>query len=107
MLLGPILLAGLLAAGTVQTPPPVAQADYRFPSGAGLLFFYVKPDKTADFEAVVARLSEVLDKTEDPVRKPKAANWHILRSVEATRDGHAGNGPIPTISTCLQKHLPK
>jgi hypothetical protein len=86
MLLGPILLAGLLAAGTAQTPPPVAQPDYRFPSGAGLLFFYVKPDKTADFEAVVARLSEVLDKTEDPVRKPQAANWHILRSVEATPD---------------------
>ena len=96
MLFGSIVLAGMLASGWNGTTPaaslpqtsvpgasPVG-ADYKFPSGAGLLFFYVKPDKTADFEAVVARLSEVLDKTEDPVRKPQAANWHILRSVEAT-----------------------
>ena len=92
--LGPIVLAGLVFAGSLQTPPPVArsaggpaaQADYRFPSGAGLLFFYVKPDKTTDFEAVIARLSEVLDKTEDPIRKQQAANWRILRSVETTPD---------------------
>ncbi|HKV99520.1 MAG TPA: hypothetical protein VJN96_06845 [Vicinamibacterales bacterium] len=86
MLLGPIVLAGFLVVGSVQTPPPVAQPDYRFPSGAGLLFFYVKPARTADFEAVIARLSEVLDKTDDPVRKQQAANWHILRSVETTPD---------------------
>ena len=97
MVLGPMVLAGVLVSGG-QVPPPVArptglpttsqavQADYRFPSGAGLLFFYVKPDRTSDFEAVVARLTDVLDKTEDPVRKQQAANWHILRSVEATPD---------------------
>jgi hypothetical protein len=91
-----MMLAGLLVCGgNAQTPPPatglpttppIAQADYRFPSGAGLLFFYVKPDKTADFEAIVARLGDVLDKTDDPVRKQQAANWHILRSVEVTPD---------------------
>ena len=82
-----IVLAGARrterTSSSLPTPVP-PRIDYKFPSGAGLLFFYVKPDKTADFEAVVARLSEVLDKTEDPVRKPQAANWHILRSVEAT-----------------------
>ncbi len=61
-------------------------ANYAFPSGAGLLFFYVKLDKTSDFEAVVARLVEVLDKSEDPMRKQQAATWHVLRSVEATPD---------------------
>lgn len=97
MQLGPMMLAGLLVSGgAIQTPSPaarqagpsasvpVAQADYRFPSGAGLLFFYVKPDKTADFEAIAARLSDALDKTDDPIRKQQAASWHILRSVEAT-----------------------
>ena len=99
MWLGPIVFAGLVVSGaSVQTPPPTArptslppsapttQGDYRFPSGAGLLFFYVKPDKTADFEAIVARLSEALDKTEDPARKQQAASWRILRSVEASPD---------------------
>ncbi len=98
MLLGPVVLAGLLASlgrgeGLAGSPPqtsvPVtssAGSDYKFPSGAGLLFFYVKADKTSDFEAVVARLGEVLDKTDDPVRKQQGLNWRVLRSVESTGD---------------------
>jgi hypothetical protein len=98
MLLARLVLAAALAPGAAtqvaplpqsaaqQPSSPAAAPDYTFPSGAGLLFFYVKPDKTADFEAVVARLSDVLDKTDDPVRKQQAANWRILRSVETTKD---------------------
>jgi hypothetical protein len=97
--LGATVIACTLAAGTGaqsgtpparQTTPPSAPAagvqNYTFPSGAGLLFFYVKPDKTADFEAVMARLGAVLDGTADPVRKQQAAAWRILKSVETTRD---------------------
>jgi hypothetical protein len=78
-----LIAVWLSAAGGAQTPAP---QNYVFPSGAGMLFFYVKPEKTADFEAVVARLSDALDKTEDPIRKQQAAGWRILRSVEATKD---------------------
>jgi hypothetical protein len=60
--------------------------DYVFSTGAGMLFFYVKPDKSAEFEAVVTRLSEALDKTTDPVRKQQAASWRILKSVELQTD---------------------
>jgi hypothetical protein len=60
--------------------------DYVFSSGAGMLFFYVKPDKSAEFETVVAHLSEALDKTTDPVRKQQAASWKILKSVELQTD---------------------
>jgi hypothetical protein len=66
-------------------PRPVLQ-NYTFPSGAGMLFFYVKPDRTADFEAVVTRLGETLDRAEDPIRRQQAAGWRILRSVETTKD---------------------
>jgi hypothetical protein len=68
--------------------PPVqgASKDYVFTTGAGMLFFYVKPDKSAEFEAVVKRLSEALDKTADPVRKQQAVSWHILKSVELQTD---------------------
>ena len=31
-----------------------------------MCFFYIKPDKTKDFEAVLTRLTEVLAKTPDP-----------------------------------------
>jgi hypothetical protein len=78
---------GLSAIGTpVQTPARPAMQNYTFPSGAGMLFFYVKPDRTADFESVVARLGETLDRADDPTRKQQAAGWRILRSTEATKD---------------------
>jgi hypothetical protein len=67
-------------------PPQPTSTNYAFPSGAGMLFFYVKPDRTADFEAVVTRLSEALDRAEDPIRKQQAAGWRIMKSVETTRD---------------------
>jgi hypothetical protein len=72
--------------GAAAAAAPSPTKDYVFPSGAGILFFYVKPDKSADFEAVVARLSEALDKTQDPVRKQQAASWRILKSVELQTD---------------------
>jgi hypothetical protein len=65
---------------------PTSSKDYVFSTGAGMLFFYVKPDKSVEFEAVVTRLSEALDKTADPVRKQQAAGWRILKSVELQTD---------------------
>jgi hypothetical protein len=67
-----------------QTPPLAAPAapDYVFPSGAGMLFFYVRPDKAADFESVVARLDEALTATSDPIRQQQAASWRVYRSLE-------------------------
>jgi len=81
------------APGPAQdvVPSPVAAKaappqSYTFPSGSGMLFFYVKPDMTADFEAVVDRLADALDHATDPMRKAQAANWRIFKSVETTSD---------------------
>lgn len=76
--------ATTLSAQTLATT--ASSKDYVFSTGAGMLFFYVKPDKSAEFEAVVTRLSEALDKTTDPVRKQQAASWKILKSVELQTD---------------------
>jgi hypothetical protein len=72
-----------------QTPagPQAPVSDYAFPSGSGMFFFYVKPEKATDFEAVVAKVSDVLSKTQDPARKQQAANWRIYRSTETPREG--------------------
>ena len=79
-----------IAAAPRMLPRPVpAQTtihDYTFPSGAGLLLFYVRPDRTADFEAIARRLGEVLDRADDPVRKQQAANWRVFQSVEVARE---------------------
>lgn len=91
--------SGVLAACAVVVPhagyaqtrpapaaPGSASPDYRFDSATGLLLFYVRPDRTADFEATVARLTQALDASTDPVRRQQAAAWRILRSMEPGRD---------------------
>jgi hypothetical protein len=85
---GPLRAVAQTPATTpsAQTLAATTSKDYVFSTGAGMLFFYVKPDKSAEFEAVVTRLSEALDKTTDPVRKQQAASWKILKSVELQTD---------------------
>jgi hypothetical protein len=77
-----LVATSLTAAGQAA---PTGQ-EYVFPSGAGVLFFHVRPELAADFEAVVARLAAALDRSTDPVRKQQAEHWRIYRSAEAPRE---------------------
>jgi hypothetical protein len=84
-------LAARPTASDAQVPAPTRVSptvpqEYVFPSGAGVLFFHVRPDRTQDFEAVMTRLGAALDHTADPVRKQQAATWRIYRSAETPRD---------------------
>jgi hypothetical protein len=58
-----------------------------FSADAGLILNFIKPDKTADFEATVARLREALQNSEKPERKQQAKTWKIFRAVEPGTDG--------------------
>jgi hypothetical protein len=97
------LLAGVATtsgfARPVQQPPPrpapaspapapasAPGSDYIFTGGAGVLFFYVRPDRTADFEGVIGQLGAALDASVDPTRRQQAAAWRIFRSAEPPRD---------------------
>ena len=82
-------VAAMLAGGIVshaQAPPRPAAQEYVFPTGAGVLFFHVRPERAQDFEAIVKRIAESLDRSTDPVRRQQAAHWRIYRSAEAPRD---------------------
>jgi hypothetical protein len=85
VIIGALLTAATAAAQT-PTPRPVPPQEYVFPAGAGAIFLHVRPDRTQDFEAVIARLSHALDQTTDPVRKQQAASWRIYKSVETPRE---------------------
>ena len=77
----------VFGAGAADAPAPMdARQEYAFPSGAGVLFFHVRPERAADFEAVVARLSTALDRSTDPTRRQQAASWRVYRSTEPPRD---------------------
>ena len=81
---------GVCATDAMAQVPPVrpstASSDYTFDVGTALLLFYVRPDRTAEFETVVARLAQALEANPDPARRQQAAAWRILRSSESGRD---------------------
>ena len=75
------------AAAPAQPAQPAAPG-LTFDGDAGLIFMQIKPDKTADFESVMAKLHEALTKTDKPERKQQAAGWKIYKSTEP---GPGGN----------------
>ncbi|HMB80010.1 MAG TPA: hypothetical protein VKI43_08085 [Vicinamibacterales bacterium] len=76
----------LPAPATQATATPVARV---FGSNTGLVLNFIKADKTADFEAVMAKLKDALDKSENPVRKQQAASWRVFKSPDAAAGGAA------------------
>lgn len=80
-LLLPLLAAGQTPATQTPAEPPV-EAQYVFPTGAGMLFFHVRADKADAFEAVMRRLAQVLAASDDDVRRRQAEHFRMFRSVE-------------------------
>ena len=71
------------AAPETAAPPTTRM----FSGDAGLIFFPVKPDRTADFEKIMAKLKEALATSEDPVRREQAAGWKVFKAVEPGPNG--------------------
>ena len=70
------------------TQPPATQPEAPPQLGrvvaadAGIIFFPVKPERTADFEKIVAKLHEAIAASADPVRKEQAAGWRVFKAAE-------------------------
>jgi hypothetical protein len=75
-------------APAAQAAPAQAPPSRVFTSDAGLMFNIVKADKTADFEMVIGKLKEALQKSENPVRKAQAASWKVFKQVEPGPNGN-------------------
>jgi hypothetical protein len=84
-------------------------------SKAGLVLNFIKPEKTGDFEAVVARVREALQKSDRPERKQQAARWKVYRATEPAADGSvlyvfavhpAVPGADDAVSTILAEGFP-
>lgn len=86
-----------------------------FGSDAGLVLNFIKPDKTSDFEAVIAKLKQALQTSKNPVRAQQAASWKVFRAVEPAGNGAvlyvfvispAVRGADYTVSTILNEAFP-
>ena len=120
------IVAGTLSATAAyaqQPPPPAAPAQQAaappaarmFASDGGLVLNFIKPDKTADFEAVIAKLKEALQKSEKPERKQQAASWKVFKSPDPAAGGNtlyvfvidpSVKGADYTVSTILAEAFP-
>jgi len=117
------LFVGVLSAPAVyaQAAPaaPAAQAQAPtkrvFASDAGMVLNFIKPDKTADFEAVVAKLKEALAKSDKPERKEQAKSWQVFKSPDPAAGGNvlyvflinpAVKGADYTVSNILAEAFP-
>jgi hypothetical protein len=74
------LVGALTAAG--QQPAEPAKPVLTLNGDAAIITILIRPDKTADFEVVLAKLKEALNKSEKPERKQQAAGWRVFKSTQ-------------------------
>jgi hypothetical protein len=76
------------APGAAPAPPPatVPQA-IDFPSGAGMIFAAVKPDKTAEFESLLAMFAEALAGRSDAAATSRLGGWRVYKAAEPVPGG--------------------
>ena len=72
------------APATVVAPPPPGR---NFAAEHGVIFNAIKPDKVADFETVIAKLRQALEKSKDPVRNQQGWSWKIYKATEPGPNG--------------------
>src|SRR5262249_40312609 len=90
-----VVIAAWLFVGAVKgqaAPPQPAQAaknPYVLSTDGAVLLNFVKADKTADFEMIMAKLKEALNKSDKPERKQQAAGWKIFKAAEQGAGGTA------------------
>jgi hypothetical protein len=75
-----VLFGGTAASAQEPAAPEPAKPVFTIGGEAAIITMLIKPDKTADFELVLARLKDALQKSENPKRKQQAAGWKVFKS---------------------------
>ena len=119
------MFAGALSATTLvaQTVPPApaqqatpAKSPYAFTGDAAITLNFIKADKTADFETIVGKLKDALEKSAKPERAQQAASWKVYKADEPAPNGSAiyvflidpvVTGSDYTVSTILSEGFPE
>jgi hypothetical protein len=70
-------------------PPTLDPGAATFLSPAGMMVVTVKPDKTADYEAVIVALQEALAKAEDAETRTLAAGWRVFKATDLDAKANA------------------
>jgi hypothetical protein len=91
-----VFVSGIALAGFTLAGAAVASAQEAKPApaltldgDAAVITILIKPDKTADFESVIAKYKEALEKSENATRKTQLAGMKFFKSPTAVQ----GNMP--------------
>ncbi len=95
-----------------QQQPATQQAAQKltFEGDTALWTVSIKPDKTADFEKILAKLHEGLNKSEKPEQKQQAAGWKVMKLAKPLPDGnvayvHIINPVVPGADYTVMQNL--
>ncbi len=81
-----LVLAFVLGAASgafAQAAPAAEKPNLAFTHDAALIIFYIKPDKTADFEDLMNKLKDALAKADTPEAKQQAAGMKLFKNTAA------------------------
>jgi hypothetical protein len=70
-----LTLAGAAVASAQEAKPPTLPLE----GDAAVITIVIKADKTADFESVIAKYKEALEKSEKPARKQQLAGMRFYK----------------------------
>jgi hypothetical protein len=109
------LMTGVFSAGAVHAQDAPKANPYVFAGDGALLLNFIKADKAADYEMIVGKLKEALNKSDKPERKQQAASWKVYKAAEQGAGGAviyvsviapAVKGADYTVSTILAEAFP-
>lgn len=110
-----VLLIALTPTGTIAQSASSAASSLTFTGDVVMWTMAIKPDKTADFEAIMAKLRDGLQKSAKPERHQQAAGWRVVKVPTPMPDGtvayvHLINPTVPgadyTIMQILYDEFP-
>jgi len=73
-----VVAGGVYAQDPPQQPPPPPTVTY--PADAVVLLHYIQTDKASDYEMVMGKIKEALQKSETPERRQQAEGWSVFKS---------------------------
>lgn len=90
VVMGSVLVATLVAGiviGMALTTSTAEAQGRTFSGSTGMMLNYVKADATADFEAVMRKLAEALQQSENADRRAQAEGWKVYKAQEPGQGG--------------------
>lgn len=94
-----VRLSGMLLAGALMLLPALSSGDagaqeaqaaqkITFEGDTALWTVAIRPEKTADFEKIIAKLHEGLNKSENAERRQQAQGWRVMKLAKPLPDGN-------------------